>query len=62
MADDALSRNEVEDLLRSMDSGEKKKKPAAAAAPAKAAKGSTSASDIEAKADALLGGQRTTCR
>ncbi len=30
MGDDALSRNEVEDLLRSMDAGEKKKKPPAA--------------------------------
>lgn len=56
MADEALSRNEVEDLLRSMDAGEKKKKPPATAAPAKAAKSSTSASEIEAKAEALLAG------
>ena len=54
MADDALSRNEVEDLLRSMDSGEKKKKPAPA--PPKPAKSSISSSDMEAKADALLAG------
>lgn len=53
MAEDALSRNEVEDLLRSMDSGEKKKKPAAAPKPAKS---STSSGDVEAKADALLSG------
>ena len=56
MADEALSRNEVEDLLRSMDAGEKKKKPPATAAPAKAAKSSTSAGEIEAKAEALLSG------
>ena len=56
MADEALSRNEVEDLLRSMDAGEKKKKPPATAAPAKASKSSTSASEIEAKAEALLAG------
>lgn len=54
MADDALSRNEVEDLLRSMDSGEKKKNPAAA--PAKPGKSSATSSDMEAKADALLAG------
>jgi flagellar motor switch protein FliM len=56
MADDALSRNEVEDLLRSMDSGEKKKKPPVAGAPAKPAKSGASTSDMEAKADALLAG------
>jgi flagellar motor switch protein FliM len=54
MADDALSRSEVEDLLRSMDSGEKKKKPAATKAPTAAAL----SSDLEAKAEALLGSRQ----
>ena len=53
MADDALSRNEVEDLLRSIDAGDKKKKPPAA--PAKPASPSK-ISDMEAKAEALLAG------
>ncbi len=55
MADDALSRNEVEDLLRSMESGEKKKKPPVAPAKPAATK-SSSAMDMEAKAEALLAG------
>jgi flagellar motor switch protein FliM len=58
MADDALSRNEVEDLLRSMDSGEKKKKPPSAAS-AKPAKSLASPSETEAKTDALLAGANT---
>lgn len=56
MADDALSRSEVEDLLRSMDSGEKKKKPAA---PAKSpAIPAAMSSELEAKAEALLGSSK----
>ncbi len=51
MSDDALSRSEVEDLLRSMDSGEKRKKPAPPKVPANA----SLSSDLEAKAEALLG-------
>ncbi len=56
MAEESLSRNEVEELLRSMDSGEKKKKPPAAAKnPAVAA---AVTSELEAKAEALLGGNK----
>lgn len=44
MADDALSRNEVEDLLRSMDSQDKKKRPA------------TPPGEMETRADAMLAG------
>ena len=59
MSDETLSRNEVEELLRSMDSGETKPKPEPKAAPKPAA--STAAADaaLEAKADALLAGKKS---
>ena len=54
MPEESLSRNEVEELLRSMDSGEKKKKPATTAkSPAMAA---AVKSELEAKAEAALPG------
>ncbi len=56
MPEESLSRNEVEELLRSMDSGEKKKKPATTAkSPAMAA---AVKSELEAKTEAMLGGNK----
>ncbi len=51
MSDESLSRNEVEELLRSMDSGENKKKPSA-----EKPKPAPAASDLESQAEALLAG------
>lgn len=57
MADDSLNRNEVEELLRSMDSGESKKKPDEAAEAASDA-APTPASDVDAAAEAMLAGTK----
>ncbi len=54
MSDETLSRNEVEELLRSMDSGETKPKPKNEPK----ADGPTDAAALEAKADALLAGKK----
>lgn len=55
MSDETLSRNEVEELLRSMDSGETKVKPGAEAKP----DGGIDTAALEAQADALLAGKRS---
>ncbi len=61
MSDETLSRNEVEELLRSMDSGETKPKPEPKTAPKPAAAASAAAdAALEAKADALLAGKKST--
>lgn len=54
MADDPLNRDEVEELLRSMDSGESKKKPAADGAETPP----PAADDMDAAAEAMLAGTK----
>jgi len=57
MSDESLSRNEVEELLRSMDADSKKKSDAKPT-PAKSAAPEISAAALESKAEALLAGGR----
>lgn len=54
MSDETLNRDEVEELLRSMDSGETKQKPASEPKAAPAAAAPAAASDMDAAAEAML--------
>lgn len=56
MSDESLSRNEVEELLRSMDSGEKKKKPPAVTKDA--AMSTAATSELDGKGEAALGSNK----
>ncbi|MCA9190870.1 MAG: flagellar motor switch protein FliM [Planctomycetales bacterium] len=55
MSEDSLSRDEIAELLKSMDSGDKKKAPAKPKAPMAAAL----ANDLESKAEELLSGMKS---
>ncbi len=54
MSDETLNRNEVEELLRSMDSGESKKKPAEADSPGDDESSAGASADVDAAAEAML--------